>query len=197
MNLPYPLTYITGNPEKLRELKGLLGSFEHMSLELTEIQSLDNLEVAKVKLASAKEQIADADKRIIVIDDEGLVFENCGGLPGPLLKHFYHSLGYTKGLYAFAQAFHAKKVWAKIVVGVAYPGEPDAFFDASIEGNVVAQRGQYSNGYGSIFEIPALGKTYAELPNEVRDKIWLRALALSKVRDYLESKAECPPLAQS
>lgn len=191
--LPYTLTLITSNDTKYRETCDQLGKVERLKLDLPEIQSLDAKEVIEAKLQAAKGMIPDADKRILMVDDEGLVFEGLGGLPGPLLKFFYKGFSsvpgetVSSGLYKLANAFGTKKAWATLAVGLAIPGRTDVFFESQIEGTVVPPRGLYSAGYGDVFQINSTGKTYSEMAPADRDKIWLRALALAKVREYLNS----------
>lgn len=71
--------------------------------------------------------------------------------------------------------------------GEAGPGSPDVyFFHGSCEGLIAFEpRGSGGFGYDPVFQVPGYGKTMAELPGEVKNKLSHRAEAFSKVRVFL------------
>jgi XTP/dITP diphosphohydrolase len=73
------------------------------------------------------------------------------------------------------------------VIALARPGESPVLVDGRVEGYIAFEpRGSSGFGYDPIFYIPELGKTMAELPMEVKNRISHRARAARKAREILE-----------
>jgi XTP/dITP diphosphohydrolase len=54
-------------------------------------------------------------------------------------------------------------------------------------------RGTQGHGYDPLFEVPELGKTFAELTMEVKNRLSHRARAFQALRPYLEALAQDAP----
>ena len=84
------LTFVTGNENKLREVKEILGNLvnvEHVKLEAQEVQGTAE-EVAKAKA----KQLFKLHKQPLITEDTSLCFNAYGGLPGPYIKDFLEKL---------------------------------------------------------------------------------------------------------
>ena len=72
------------------------------------------------------------------------------------------------------------------VVAIAEPQGASRVAEGTCEGRIaLAPRGARGFGYDSIFEIPSLGKTFAELNPEVKNRISHRAKAMEGARAIL------------
>jgi XTP/dITP diphosphohydrolase len=75
----------------------------------------------------------------------------------------------------------------RCVIALARPGEAPVLVEGRVEGYIAFEpRGSSGFGYDPIFYIPELGKTMAELPMEVKNRISHRARAARKAREILE-----------
>jgi non-canonical purine NTP pyrophosphatase (RdgB/HAM1 family) len=176
------ITLITSNANKAAELAGLLGeAIEHQSLELSEIQSLDVVEVASKKAKSAYKKL----QTPVIVDDSGFVIEAWGKLPGPFIKYFLEEMGDAKitQLVGENRAAYAETVLAycdengvKVAVG-------------RLNGTVAFEpRGENGYGYDMIFIPDGTTKTRAEMLKVEQMKFFPRGLAAEKLRKILEEK---------
>jgi XTP/dITP diphosphohydrolase len=73
------------------------------------------------------------------------------------------------------------------VVAVAEPGGSVQVVEGVCEGRIALEpRGSHGFGFDPVFEIPTLGKTFAELDPEVKNCLSHRALAMAKARAILQ-----------
>jgi XTP/dITP diphosphohydrolase len=73
-------------------------------------------------------------------------------------------------------------------VAVAKSGEQTQIFESRKEGEIVPPRGERGFGYDPIFLVPELGKTYAELEPEHKNRISHRGIVLREAGEYLRSR---------
>jgi XTP/dITP diphosphohydrolase len=60
--------------------------------------------------------------------------------------------------------------------------------EGTCEGSItLAPRGFHGFGYDPVFEIPALGKTLAEVGPEIKNRLSHRSQAMAKMRAILQS----------
>jgi XTP/dITP diphosphohydrolase len=130
----------------------------------------------------------------VFADDSGLVVNALGGAPGV-----------QSARYADANASDADRV-AKLladlratstsdrrarfvcVLALAHKGNVLAVFSDAVEGQIAdAPRGAGGFGYDPVFLIPALGKTFAEIPAESKNLYSHRGKAFRKLLAYLGS----------
>ena len=123
------LVFVTGNANKLREVKEILlksapGLFDITSrdLDLPEIQGTTQ-EVAKAKVEAAAIAIGgpcitevscaggEARRELILLSkDTALGFEALGGLPGPYIKYFMLNVGHDGSFLALEQLAGAHRL---------------------------------------------------------------------------------------
>ncbi|MBO9363162.1 MAG: hypothetical protein J7452_13270, partial [Thermoflexus sp.] len=79
----------------------------------------------------------------------------------------------------------------RCVIAMARPGEAPALVEGRVEGYIAFEpRGAFGFGYDPIFYVPELGKTMAELPMEVKNRISHRARAALQAREILRQWIE-------
>ncbi|KAK9897080.1 Ham1-like protein [Cystobasidium minutum MCA 4210] len=182
------IVFVTGNANKLREVKSILqtGSdaaieVQSKDLDLPEIQGTTQ-EVARAKVKAA----AQALNGPCITEDTALCFKAMNGLPGPFIKYFLKELGH-EGLNTMLNGFPTKEATALCTFG--YCAGPDAeplLFEGETEGIIVDARGPKNFGWDPVFEVKGTGLTYAEMPVEQKNTLSHRYRALSKLREYLE-----------
>ncbi|KAJ3511166.1 hypothetical protein NLJ89_g4257 [Agrocybe chaxingu] len=201
-----PLVFVTGNANKLKEVKEILSQggnpieIESQNLDIPEIQGT-TVEVARAKCQRAAELVGGP----CITEDTALCYVALNGLPGPYIKHFMAEIGH-EGLNNLLVGFPTKV--AEAVCTFAYSAGPGALlavtgtkrrdaeesagtepiiFEGRTEGTIVPARGPKVFGWDAVFEPLGFDQTYAEMPSDVKHKISHRGKALEKLRAYLQS----------
>ncbi|CAK5271835.1 unnamed protein product, partial [Mycena citricolor] len=173
------LIFVTGNANKLKEVKAILSDggnpikIDSRSLDIPEIQG-STQEVAMAKCQKAAElvrscrcrypsQINPANPQLggpCVTEDTALCFAALNGLPGPYIKYFLAELGHT-GLNALLAGFDTKAAWALCTFAYsAGPGSEPILFEGRTDGSIVPARGPGVFGWDAVFEPTGTGLTY-------------------------------------
>ncbi|KAF9446042.1 Maf/Ham1 [Macrolepiota fuliginosa MF-IS2] len=186
-----PITFVTGNANKLKEVKQILSDGDHpiefisQSLDIPEVQGTTQ-EVAIAKCKRAAELVNGP----CITEDTALGFKALNGLPGPYIKHFLTELGH-EGLNNLLVGFPTKE--AEAICTFAYstgPGAEPIIFEGRTAGTVVPARGPGHFGWDAVFEPLGTGLTYAEMPYEQKNKLSHRYKALDKLRKFLQALPE-------
>ncbi|PQE30736.1 putative inosine triphosphate pyrophosphatase protein [Rutstroemia sp. NJR-2017a WRK4] len=176
---PKTLNFITGNKNKLTEVKAILGDtieLQSQKLDLVEIQgSIEEISSDKCRRAAE-----------IVILHWGRRFLQAGAMLMLSLfrKWFLDALGHD-GLNNMLAGFEDKS--AQAVCTFAYsegPGHEPIIFQGRTDGKIVPARGPSNFGWDPIFEYD--GKTYAEMEKVEKNKISHRFRALEKLKTWLQ-----------
>src|SRR5689334_22936084 len=86
------ITFVTGNPGKLAEMRRLLHgrvNLDSADIDLDEIQSMDLRVIAKDKAERAYEHVGSP----VIVEDVSAGLDMLGGLPGPFIKYFELEMG--------------------------------------------------------------------------------------------------------
>lgn len=177
------LTFITGNKNKLEQLKWFLDyPINHKGLDLVEIQSLDPHEIVEAKVKEAYRIV----KSPVLVEDISLTFKALGKLPGPLIKWFLKELD-TDGLCKLLNGYSSRDAVAEVLYGY-YDGKEVKFFDAKCEGTIAKHpKGDRNFGWNPIFIPKGYKQTWAEMSIEEQKKTSMRKIALEKFEKYLDS----------
>jgi XTP/dITP diphosphohydrolase len=186
----------TNNRGKVREYKSLLRGipFEIITPEKLGIDiEVDETGISFEENARLKATFFARESGLLSLaDDSGLEVDALGGEPGSL-SHRYAGEGASDAdrvnyLLAKLKGVPEGKRSARFrcVIAIAAPGGGVEFFSGECRGVIsTAPKGKRGFGYDPVFYVPELGKTFAELPPEVKNKISHRARAAEKARDYL------------
>ncbi|MDP2874441.1 MAG: RdgB/HAM1 family non-canonical purine NTP pyrophosphatase [bacterium] len=175
--------FITGNPNKLKEVKLVLPSVEQLDIDLPEIQEVDAKEIIRNKLLEALNRTEGE----FIVEDTSLYLTCLKGLPGPLIKWFLKTVG-NEGLAEIAEKLGDTKAEAKTIIGYAKNREEIYFFEGSIKGRIVKPRGESNFGWDPIFLPDGHEKTFAEMSREEKNEISMRRVALNKLSEFLQTK---------
>lgn len=129
----------------------------------------------------------------VVGEDSGLIVEKLDNLPGINSarfagKHADDRKNIKKLLDILSPYKDIKERKARFITVVALiiNDNEEKFFRGEVEGFITfTPRGTNGFGYDPVFEIPHLGKTFAELTMEEKNRISHRAIAFRKLADYL------------
>ena len=192
------ITFVTGNKNKFLEVQRLLSSGKGQSvpfclnnenLDLPERQGSPE-EIAREKCKTASNLL----KSAVMTEDTSLGFHALKGLPGAYIKWFLDGLGHD-GLNQLLHGFNDNRAYAQTIIAFSPgPGKEVHLFDGRTEGMIVSPRGSLDFGWDPIF-MPLeeecvcggieVGKTYAEMTKDDKNKISHRSRSFAKFRDFL------------
>ncbi|KAK3805761.1 MAG: inosine triphosphate pyrophosphatase [Benniella sp.] len=182
------LTFVTGNKNKLEEMRSLLGEhfqLESANIDLPELQG-SSFEIAREKCRKAAEVV----KGPVYVEDTGLGFNALKGLPGPYIKWFLESLG-LEGLVKMLEVYEDKS--AEAFCTIAYttgPGSEPIMFYGSVKGTIVNPEGPRKFGWDPIFKPDGHNGTYASMDATIKNTMSHRHNAVAKLREYMEKELE-------
>lgn len=205
------IVFITGNEGKRKEAQEILGEdceVINLKLDLPEIQSISVEDVMKEKINSAyrltqenfdvikqkfKEKNIDINSLrdvIIICEDTGLCIKNMNEFPGALIKFYYESIG-SDGIIKRDANSKSKTI---CVIGVIKNGKIMKPIIGKRNGKIANKlNGTKGFGWDQVF-IPDLkntdysihnGKSYAELDEDIKNKISHRSDAFNKLKKIL------------
>jgi XTP/dITP diphosphohydrolase len=195
---PLRLFVASSNEGKLREHR-TLAEAAGADVELAFLLNFDSLPVFEEVWPTFAENAAGKALHyaqfapgIVIADDSGIVVPALSGAPG------VHSARYAgpnatdaDRIRKLLGEMHGKqgedrKARFVCVTAVAKSGNALGLFSASAEGILLEEpRGQGGFGYDPIFLFPALGKTFAELSREEKNRHSDRGKAFRKALDFL------------
>jgi non-canonical purine NTP pyrophosphatase (RdgB/HAM1 family) len=177
------ITFVTGNSEKLREVREILNDMEIVgeNIDLNEIQELDGKKVAISKAELAYGII----KKPLIVEDTSLYIKSWKGLPGTFNKWFMKTVG-NEGILKMLSGFGDKSATAETVI--VYKDDASLkIFDGITEGSISETiRGENGFGWDKIFVPKGSDKTQAELTASEKNGISSRRKALEKLKKYLK-----------
>ena len=185
-----PLHFVTGNPNKVREVQQILGvEVRQVALHLPELQSLDVDEVIRFKAEQAYHQVGAP----VLVEDSSLAFVAWNGLPGALIKWFMETVG-SAGLCRMLCDETNRQAVARSSLDL-YDGWQHQVFSGTVRGRIaLAPRGQGGLGWDDIFIPEGHTRTFAEMTAEEKNRISMRSIALAKLRDFLTGATQASRL---
>ena len=184
------LVLASNNRGKLAELQQLLAPLGVQLIAQAELGVGEAEEPFHtfVENALAKARFAAAHTGLPALaDDAGLCVHAFGGLPGVQTAHYATQFGYTKGdannvralLEQMASIDDRRAAMVSTLVAVRSPADPEPLIAVGrVAGSIArAPRGAGGFGFDPIMELPALGRTFAELPAEQKNALSHRGRA--------------------
>ena len=189
----------TRNPHKTRELQQILGSdFTVRDLrahsEISEIAETGTSfeENAKLKALAVSRKLPG----LVAADDSGLEVDALGGAPGIYSARYAGANATNKEridtLLEKLARIDAKKEQRsarfRCVLALARNGDVLGTFEGIVEGQIADRpRGEGGFGYDPIFLPDGFGKTFAELPIEIKNRVSHRAKAIARLHEALRT----------
>jgi XTP/dITP diphosphohydrolase len=177
----------TGNKNKLREIRELLKGSPVAIKSIAEYGPLPPVVEDKETFEENAYKKAHHYARVLglpcLADDSGLVVEALDGRPGVLSARYAGEnatdMEKCDKLLAEMAGKKNRKARFECVLSLATPGGPALTWEGSCEGEIATERhGQSGFGYDPVFFYPPLGKTFAEIPMEEKNKVSHRGKAL-------------------
>ena len=175
------LVFATNNAHKLEEVAAILGD----QIELLSLNDIDcHTDIPET--ADTLEGNALLKSSFIYnnyglncfADDTGLEVEALGGAPGVysnMLKLLHELEGKEN-----------RKAQFRTAISLILDGK-NYLFEGVIKGEIIKEkRGESGFGYDPVFQPEGYDKTFAELGNDIKNKISHRALAIQKLCEFLQ-----------
>lgn len=177
-----PWVLVTGNENKRREAERIVGHrLETAAIDLPEVQSGDLIEVLRFKAEAAWQRL----ERPVVVEETGLELACMNGFPGPLVKWMLEAVG-DEGIANVAIRSGDPRVVARCAL-MLRSGDREVIAEGATAGRLVLPpRGGGGFGWDPVFEPDGLERTYAELGDEVKDRIGHRGRAWRQFLRALE-----------
>jgi XTP/dITP diphosphohydrolase len=172
----------SNNPGKLRELQAM---FAPLGIELVAQRDLGIAEAEEphrtfVENAIAKARHASREGKLPAIaDDAGLCVDAFGGLPGVDTAFYATQFGYAKGdannvralLEQMKDVANRRAALVSTLVAMRSPDDPEPLIAVGRAVGEITREPVGANGFGfdPVMFIPAFGKTFAQLPVEVKN----------------------------
>lgn len=190
------LVLATHNTGKAREIAAILAPL------LLELHSLDEWPEIRVlpedadsfaaNAATKARAAAAASGLIALADDSGIEIDALGGAPGVHSRRFLGDAATDRDRNAHVLALledvpdDRRTARYRAAVAVARPTGDVRIFHGTCEGAIArSPRGRHGFGYDPIFVVAEDGRTMAELPPAVKNRISHRARALRAAEPYL------------
>jgi XTP/dITP diphosphohydrolase len=195
------LVLASHNAGKLAELQAM---FEPLGLQLLRQSDLGIGEAEEpfrtfVENALAKARhAARASGLPAIADDAGLCVHAFGGLPGVDTAYYATQFGYAKGddnnvkalLEQMQGVDDRRAALVSTLVAVRTPDDPEPLIAVGrAAGDITRQpRGSHGFGFDPVMFIPAFGKTFAELPVEVKNAHSHRGQAARQMSELIRER---------
>lgn len=192
------LLVATGNSGKLRELEHLLAGVVERIRSLADFPgigaAIEDGETFEENAVKKARHAAAASGLPAIADDSGLVVDALGGRPGVYSARF---AGEGAGDAANNDRLRAelaevgperRNASFRCAIALCLPNGDCRTFSGEVHGRILAEpAGEEGFGYDPLFLVPEYGKTMAELPLTVKNRISHRAKAFALLKEYLAS----------
>lgn len=187
------LIFASHNKGKVKEMQTILrpldvGVLSAEEADLPDVEENGNTfeENALLKAKAA----AEASGVPAFADDSGLCIHALKDAPG------IHTARYAQKCGGYEEAFQCllkelenkedKSAHFQCVIALAYPNGTTQTFNGRIEGFIVPPKGENGFGFDPIFQPAGYQETFAELPEDIKNKISHRGLAMAAFLKYIK-----------
>ena len=187
------LVFATNNAHKLEEIRSMLG-------DRIEISSLADIHCQADIPETADTLEGNARQKAMYIyenygldcfaDDTGLEVEALGGAPGVYSARYAGGEGHDSQanmnkLLKEMEEKSNRKAQFRTIISLIEKGE-EKQFEGIIKGEIIREKkGESGFGYDPVFQPEGYHETFAELGNEIKNKISHRARAVKALCEYL------------
>lgn len=190
------LVFATNNAHKLEEIKSILG-------DKVEILSLADIDCHADIPETADTLEGNARQKAMYVythygmdcfaDDTGLEVDALGGAPGVHSARYASEKGHDsqanmEKLLREMEEKNDRKAQFRTIISLIEKGE-EKQFEGIVRGEILRERkGNSGFGYDPVFRPEGYDKTFAELGNEIKNKISHRARAVAALCEYLSKE---------
>jgi XTP/dITP diphosphohydrolase len=190
------LIFASHNAGKIREIREMI---EPLGIELKTYKDIDIPDVEETGTTFAENsllkssKIAEITGIACIADDSGLCVDALNGAPGVYSARYAPDRDFDKGMEKLLAEIAKSRnpdrsAHFSCVISLAYPDGKYELFEGRINGKIAEQKqGTGGFGYDPIFIPEGYDKSFAELGNEIKNKISHRGRAMQKLSQYLRN----------
>ena len=195
------LVLASNNRGKLAELQAMLAPLGIELVRQSDLGVPEADEPHRSFVENALEKARNASRHTglpALADDAGLCVDAFGGLPGVDTAFYATQFGYEKGddnnvravLEQMKGLDNRKAALVSTLVAVRSPQDPEPLIAVGRVAGEIAREPAGSNGFGfdPVMFIPRFGKTFAELPVEVKNANSHRGMAARQMLELLRER---------
>lgn len=176
------LYFITGNENKLKEMKSFIPYIKQLKLDLPEIQSNSSKTVIKAKLNGANLMHPNLE---FIVEDTSFYMDALNSFPGTFAKYFLEKNS-PIDIYNIAKDRNNFKAQLKTIIGYNDKLGKNHFFEGIINGILVNPKKNIGYGVDPIFKEASQNKTFTEIGKLDKNKILMRRIAALKFKKFYE-----------
>ncbi len=177
------LTFVTGNPDKLREASEILGvPLKQAAVDLEELQTInvEDLIIHKAEEAYRKLRCP------VIVEDTGLVFLAWNGLPGALIKWFQKTVD-NAGIVKMLESETDRRALAQCFAA-CHDGHRITVVKGELAGTIAnAVRGENGFGWDRIFIPDGHTRTFGEMTAIEKNSFSHRKIAFDNLKKHFEN----------
>jgi len=189
------LVVASHNVNKIAEIKALLAPFAIEVISAVELRLGDVEETGTTFEENARLKADTLSRQCgipCLADDSGLCVDILDGRPGVYSARYAPDRDFKKGMQMLLQEIKDtgsdnRKAHFSCCIALACPGEKTKVFEGRVDGTIAEQpKGKSGFGYDPIFVPEGYNQTFAELSEDIKNKISHRGRALQKLTDELK-----------
>lgn len=192
----FEIVLATRNRDKIREIKKILNDTNARFLSLEDFPGCPEVvEDGETLEANAKKKalvVSQYTKKLSLAEDTGLEVDALGGAPGVRSARFADDNATyennNRKLLKLMEKLPLEERRAKFrcVAALARPDGEVVSCEGVCEGRIAFEmKGKSGFGYDPLFIVPEYGKTFAELGEDIKNRISHRAQALAKIKEII------------
>ena len=182
----------TSNEHKLREIRHIIvknvgGDVEVHSAPIRSKIEIQSEDLRKIVAYAASILMVMNKERPLLLEDSGLFINSLKGFPGPYSSYVYETIG-PEGILKLMEKEPDRSAYFKCVAACVCEDDTIVTSEGVVYGEIATElRGSRGFGFDPIFVPKGYGKTFAELPENLKNEISHRARAfvnlLKKMRE--------------
>ncbi len=189
------LIFASHNKGKIKEIKELIAP---LNIELKSFEDIDFPDIEETGTTFAENsllkssQIAKLTGIACIADDSGLCVDALNGAPGVFSARYAPNRNFDKGmdklLSEMANSGNTNRsAHFSCVISLAYPSGEYEIFEGRVDGHIAENKhGTGGFGYDPLFIPDGYDKSFAEMGDDIKNKISHRARAMQKLLNYLK-----------
>ena len=190
-----PLVLATRNKGKIAEFKTLFSGFPIEMKSLNDFGPIPGVVEDGKTFEDNAYKKAHFTAKILgfpaLADDSGLVVEALGGQPGVFSARYAgEGAGDEANILKLLKAMEGvsdRRAAFECVIAIAVPRGPALIYGGRCEGEIAGDRtGKNGFGYDPVFFYQPLGKTFAEMSQEEKNRVSHRGKAMAKLLDEFD-----------
>ena len=193
--MEHRIIFATSNEGKMREVREILKGLKAEVLSMKEagvsvdiVEDGDTFEAnAKIKARAVWEKTGG----IVLADDSGLAVDYLNGEPGVYSARYagpgHDSEANMRKLLADLEGESNRKARFRTVIALILDGK-EYLFEGIVNGHIIEEKkGSAGFGYDPIFVPDGYNQTFAELGDDIKNRISHRAMATHKLAEFLSN----------